>query len=103
MTRSQADQFFTQIYADATNRAKKFSGSAWDYLSPNQQGIVIDMAYNLGDKLFGFKEMQKNLQNYNIEGTKREMKNSKWYKQTGRRSRYNTENWDWTPFLDKGK
>ena len=100
MTKEQADQYFIPIYQDARKRAQKFSGSAWDYLSPNQQGIVIDMAYNLGDKLYDFKNMQKNLQNYNIEGTKKEMVNSKWYKQTGNRSKYNVENWDWTPFMD---
>jgi lysozyme len=97
MTQAQAAQLFQVPYLQAINKAQSYAGPVWQYLPPNQQMILSDMAYNLGDRLYGFKDMRKALQDYDVEGVKREMRNSKWFQQTGRRAKAHVMNWDWQP------
>ena len=87
MTQNYADTIFPQFYGRALEQAKKFAGPVWGNLNPFQQAALTDMSYNLGGKLFNFKDMRKELQTGNSAGVKREMKNSKWYSQVGRRSK----------------
>jgi lysozyme len=93
ITRKEADKIFPELYSDAVNRAMTYADTAWSNLNPKQQTILIDMAYNLGDKLNDFKRMRFNLMKGDNEGVVKEMQNSKWYKQVGRRSKHHVENW----------
>lgn len=51
------------------------------------------MAYNLQDKLFDFKNMKTALTKGDSAGVVREMKDSDWYDQTGKRGRFHVSNW----------
>lgn len=93
ITRTEADNVIQDIYGDAVNRAMDYADTKWSSLTPKQQMILIDMSYNLGNKLMDFKDMRYNLMKGDTEGVKREMKNSKWYGQVGRRSRHHIANW----------
>lgn len=54
--------------------------------------ILYDMAYNLGTKgLLGFKKMWLALENKDYLEASKQMKDSKWYNQVGRRSKYLVE------------
>lgn len=54
--------------------------------------ILYDMAYNLGTKgLLGFKKMWLALENKDYLEASKQMKDSKWYHQVGRRSKYLVE------------
>lgn len=54
--------------------------------------ILYDMAYNLGTKgILGFKKMWKALENKDYLEASKQMKDSKWYNQVGRRSKYLVE------------
>lgn len=54
--------------------------------------ILYDMAYNLGTKgILGFKKMWKALENKDYLEASKQMKDSKWYNQVGRRSKYLAE------------
>lgn len=94
MSREEADNMFVPIYLRAYDKAKAFAGESFDNLTDKQQMILTDMSYNLGDKLFGFKNMRKSLLNYDNEGVIREMKNSDWYSQVGRRSKSHVASWN---------
>lgn len=87
MKRPEADQLFEKKYVEAENRAAKFAGPKYDALSEDQQAILNDMAYNLGDKLFKFKNMRSAIIEGRLADVPREMKDSQWYRQVGNRSR----------------
>lgn len=54
--------------------------------------ILYDMAYNLGTKgILGFKKMWLALENKDYLEASKQMKDSKWYNQVGRRSKYLVE------------
>ena len=93
MTRKMADEFFVPVYKNAEKKAMKFSGNRWESLTPKQKAIVTDMSYNLGDKLFDFKDMRKAMMSGDDMGVVREMKDSDWYRQVGRRSKHHVKNW----------
>ena len=89
-----ADQLFNEMYDEAWERAKGFATpEIFEGLSPIRKSILADMSYNLGNKLFQFQNMQKAVQAGDAEAVKREMKNSKWYKQVGRRSKHHVRSW----------
>ena len=55
-------------------------------LPNNIQEVLYEMAYQLGiGSLLKFKNMWKALENQDIEGMIKEMRNSKWYRQTPNR------------------
>ena len=59
----------------------------WDKLSTGRQNVFINMAYNLGiPRFLGFSRMIAAAERGNVEGVCREMRESKWYKQVGRRA-----------------
>lgn len=84
-----ADNIFIQRYNQAAKDAYKFIGPKLLELDPQRQAIIVDMAYNMGaDKLAGFKLMKKAILSGDYQRAASEMKDSDWYKQTGRRSKH---------------
>lgn len=59
----------------------------FDALSGARQAVIIDMTYNLGLPRFkGFKKMIKALSKHNYAEASRQMFDSRWAKQVGRRA-----------------
>ena len=91
LSKEEAEPIFNIMYNEAKDRALQYATpEIFSQLSPVQQNILIDMSYNLGNNLFDFKQMQKALLQKDFTGVVREMKDSKWYEQVGRRSVYHT-------------
>ena len=95
ITPEESNSIFNTLYQKAIDDAAKFVGErALPTLTPQQFAIITDMAYNLGpNKLAGFKNMQRAIQTGDEAGVVREMMDSDWYKQTGRRARYHVSNY----------
>lgn len=93
MTMDQADPYFNNYYGEADKLAMKFAGPRWGSMSDAQKTVLTDMAYNLQDKLYGFKKMRTNLLAGNDAGVKTEMQDSDWYGQVGNRGINNVNNW----------
>lgn len=85
MTREEADKMMEREYKAAVKRARDFSGYAWGDMSMAQKMVITDMAFNLGNRIHEFKRLKRALLLQDREGIIREMKDSKWYTQTGRR------------------
>jgi len=60
----------------------------FDKLPKNAKLAIVDMSYNMGmPKLSGFNKFLEALSNYDYSTAAKEMINSKWYRQVGRRSK----------------
>jgi lysozyme len=94
LDRRTADSLFAPRFNTAIADAKAFAGDAFNTLTPIQQRILVDMAYNLGKtRLSGFKGMRENIQSGNMVGAREEMKDSKWFGQVGNRSKTHYADW----------
>lgn len=72
--------------ADAERDARVFFPE-FGYLSVNRQIVLIDMAFNLGlGGLLKFRKFQYALERSNYTEAAREMMDSKWAKQVGKRA-----------------
>lgn len=61
-------------------------------LNEARQAVVVDMLYQLGFKgLSGFKNFLARLSEHNYEAASQEMIHSRWFTQSGRRSRTNVK------------
>lgn len=56
------------------------------HLSPNRQRVLVDMAFNLGNRLKRFKRMLAAVDQHDWDAAAYEMKNSQWARQVGRRA-----------------
>lgn len=94
MTKPEADNIFINLYRTAIKDAVSYVGyDTFQKLTPKQQAILIDMSYNMGaSTLGGFENMRAALQKGDMPGAVREMKDSNWYTQTGRRGKHHVEN-----------
>ncbi len=83
-------QIYTLMKEDvetAISDAKFYLGKDWHNLDSEAQEIIIDMSYNLGrDKLLDFKKLKEALRNRDYAEAAEEMRDSKWYSQTGFRA-----------------
>ena len=67
--------------------AKKWLGADYDALSPGQQEVVVEMAYNLGyPRLAGFKQLRQAIKRKDYERARAEMLDSRWARQVGKRA-----------------
>ena len=95
LTKVEASSIFDIAYSRAKEKAVEFATpQIFQSLTPAQQNILTDMSYNLGGKLFKFKNMQNALLNKDFNGVVREMQDSSWYEQVGRRSKYHVDNFN---------
>jgi lysozyme len=60
--------------------------SFWNNLSECRQVVLLDMYFNLGNRLFKFKKMMQALYEEDYNKASDEMLDSKWSKQVGERS-----------------
>jgi len=89
LSREKADEIFPILYERAENDAKKFLGEE-EYINLDgvRQGILTDMAYNLGlPKLSKFVKMKEALKEGDFKEASREMVDSKWFTQVGDRAK----------------
>ena len=64
----------------------------WPELDGSRQRAMADMMFNLGPGGFAtFKRMIACLHRCDYEGARKEMIDSKWFKQVGRRAKYNAD------------
>lgn len=90
---SLTDEHITRLMADDTaialQDARGYVGSKdWNELNPRAQEIIINMAYNLGKtRLSGFVKLREALINEDYVRAAHEMEDSRWYHQTGNRSK----------------
>lgn len=88
ITKEQAQPIFEEKYLGAIDTAERFLGEdTFNGLSQTRKNVVVDMAYNLGNGLFDFKDFKTALINEDYDEAAKEMKDSKWYKQVGNRSK----------------
>lgn len=58
----------------------------FDSMEHELQEILVNMAFNLGNRLKGFKKMIKAIEEKNYSEAAKQMKNSKWFKQVPNRA-----------------
>ena len=83
------------LMQDSINRAVRDAVAVvpgFDQLNKDRQIVLIDLAYNLGRSgLRSFSKMLKAISSKNWDSAADELRNSRWYVQTGRRARKNVE------------
>jgi len=88
LSKKQIYLFMKEDTETAISDAKKYVGDTWNNLDSDAKEIIIDMSYNLGyPKLSGFKKLKQALINQDYKTASEEMKDSKWYNQTGDRGK----------------
>lgn len=79
----------TLMYGNDLPRAEALldrNVSWWRSLDPVRQRVLLNMAFNMGDKLLGFVLMLAAVKSGNFASATAQMKNSVWFKQTGDRA-----------------
>jgi lysozyme len=92
-TKDIAEKLIAKDVQSCLREAEKFPW--FKGLNEARAAVVIDMIYQLG--ITGFKEFKKTLgwlEKGNYRGASQEMVSSKWYTQSGRRSRTNVKQMD---------
>ena len=90
----EAQAAYAILYRKAQQDAVNFAQGKYDQLTPIKQAILTDLAYNLGpNKLSKFVNFQSAMLQGNDAKAAAELKNSKWYKQTGQRGRHHVLTW----------
>ncbi|HOY10220.1 MAG TPA: helix-turn-helix domain-containing protein [Candidatus Omnitrophota bacterium] len=94
ISRQEADVVFDVIYSNAEKDAIDFVGAdTWGKIGVARQDIIIDMAYNLGrQRLFKFIKLREAIKSLDYPAAAEQMRDSLWYKQTGRRARNHVDN-----------
>ncbi|EIE26191.1 lysozyme-like protein [Coccomyxa subellipsoidea C-169] len=86
VTDEQAKKYFDDDYRVAAGTAAQFV-SNYDSLTTARQAVLIDMAFNLGRAgLAGFVNFKRALEAEDYEEAARQMLDSRWARQTGRRA-----------------
>ena len=86
ITKEESRFMLAHDIADAERDARIFFPE-FGYLSANRQIVLIDMAFNLGlGGLLKFRRFQQALEKRDYEWAAREMDDSKWASQVGRRA-----------------
>lgn len=93
LPKEEAEPIFQKLYSQAQKDAYDVIGKdTYLNLPPQIADIVDDMSYNMGkSRLSGFKKSIAALQEGNYTKFAKEIKNSKWYSQVGRRSKFHVD------------
>jgi lysozyme len=93
MTVEEADEIFENMYRTARQEAYDWVGpNAYWKMNDTQRDILTDMAYNMGaKKLATFVRMRECLLRGDFKCAAKEMEDSAWYKQVGRRGRHHVK------------
>ncbi len=84
--RHEAEILLAEDLKEAIGRARSFAGSVWDGLSVERRSVLTDMAFNLGGRLMSFRRFRAALLRGDFEVAAREMLDSRWARQVGRRA-----------------
>mgnify|MGYP001290730901 CR=1 FL=1 len=88
-TKKLADRLLTSDIKDCIVSAEKII-NGYEALNDARKAVMIDMIYQLGVfRFLKFKRMLLSVKNENILNCAKEMINSRWYNQSGKRSRLN--------------
>ena len=88
INKEQAYRMFDCDFREAVSTAIEYIGVRnFFYLHPKAQSVLIDMSFNLGNNIRKFKKLKERLLKEDYKGAAREMKHSKWYKQTKARAK----------------
>jgi lysozyme len=85
ITKDMAEDWLFAHVAGAIRRAKRFANN-FDRLNHERQEALVNMAYQLGNRLFKFVKARKAIQNQQWDRAYNELKNSLWYQQTTKRA-----------------
>lgn len=88
LTRDEADNIYTNLYANARNSAQNFVGDKWHSLNGQQQKALTDMTYNMGS-IGGFKKLKNAIEEGNYTTASNEIMNSKYAKEAPNRAARN--------------
>lgn len=93
ITRNEANRLFDTLYSNAARDAKNYLGEdSFNRLNNRQKDIMTDMAYNMGfNRLSGFNNLKNSIQRGDYGKAANDMKDSRWYRQVGRRSRHHVK------------
>jgi len=87
ITEEESRPILMELMEPAVSDAKQFAPN-WDQIDPLARTVLVDMAYNLGlTRLSGFKNLRDAISKLDYERAKKEMIDSAWFKQVGRRSK----------------
>ena len=84
ITEEAAEVYLKAGLLDAMAVCDSIYREAWRYLEPEEQQVLVHMAYQLGNRLSKFVKMNKAVRTGNRIAWAYEMKNSLWYRQTPR-------------------
>lgn len=80
------EQWFTEDVNTAIKRARRILGEPhFERLDPVRQRVLVNMAFNLGNKLEGFKNTLAFVRAGNYVQAAQNMRKSLWYRQVKRR------------------
>ncbi len=86
VSKDEAEVLFHNDLRRAFNACKRLI-PVFPYLDDDRQGVLVNMAYNLGGASLGtFKDFLAALERLDFEKAADEMKSSKWYAQVGPRA-----------------
>lgn len=93
LSQQEAEPIFQKLYGRAQKDAYDVIGAdTYLNLPPQIADVVDDMSYNMGrNRLSGFKKAISALQEGNYSLFAKEIKNSKWFNQVGRRSKFHVD------------
>ena len=81
-----------EIFQDQENQDDQDKENRFDILPEQVQSVLVDMRFNLGHKGFRkFKNMIKAVKQQDFYSAAREMRDSLWYHQVGKRAKRLTE------------
>tara|TARA_R100000458_G_scaffold35575_1_gene32979 strand:+ start:3396 stop:3815 length:420 start_codon:yes stop_codon:yes gene_type:complete len=86
ITEEEAKFLLLNDIARVERKAQRYSW--YEKLNPVRKRVICDMIFNLGNRFDKFKKMHAGLVTGNMEVVCKEMKNSKWYSDVGRRAIY---------------
>ncbi len=86
LTNDQIEYLFELSYKNALQTATTFIPDLSSH-PKNVQKVIIDMAFNLGNRLLNFVKLKQAINNRDYNLASQEMIQSKWYNQVGRRSK----------------
>lgn len=87
ITLEQAERLLDSDAHDAVRRAVAWlSEPIFDSLTEARQFVVCDMAYNLGNRLWQFKQFKRAIIHQDWEQAVKEMVDSLWHRQVGQRA-----------------
>lgn len=87
ITLEEAETLFAHDIREAFERAQRIiRPGLYARLSDNRKAVIIDMAFNLGDRLGEFRKFIARLQLGNYEAAAFQMSDSKWAVQVGKRA-----------------